>query len=70
MSLYKKLICDCTNCTEEEAPCVESYMRLRFRVLDGLSPREFKKEAKEALACVRYNPQEARLLAKSYGLIK
>jgi hypothetical protein len=70
MSLYTKNICRWTDCTEREALCVESYMRLRFRVLDGLSHPEFVEEANAALACVRQDPQQAESLAKTYGLLK
>ena len=46
---YSKIIIELIACTPGEAGGVERVMRDRFRVLDGLSRAEFKREAKMAL---------------------
>ena len=46
---YSKIIIELIACTPGEAGGVERIMRDRFRVLDGLSRAEFKREAKMAL---------------------
>ncbi len=70
MSIYTKLIVELTKCKETEAPLVEGYLRLIYGTLDGLDRARFKREAKAALKDVRNDPEEARLTAESYGLIR
>lgn len=66
--MYQKMIVRLIGCTETEARLVEGFMRLEHSTLDGLSQSKFKSEAKIGLDCVRQDPKEAELLAKSFGL--
>jgi hypothetical protein len=67
MSLYTRIIIDTTKCTPEEAPLVESFLRVTYRTLDGLDLATFRREGKKCLATVRANPKLAEDLARSYG---
>lgn len=66
--MYRKLIIELSKCTTEEARLVEGYMRLEFGTLDHLTRAQFKKAAKEGYKMVCLDPDEAELLAQSYGL--
>lgn len=70
MSLYTNLIIELTKCTPEEAPLVEGLMRVTYSTLDGLDRPTFRREAKKELATARANPDVARDVARSYGLIR
>ncbi len=70
MSLYTNLIIELTKCTPEEAPLVEGFMRTTYSTLDGLDRTTFRREAKKSLAAARSNPDLARDVARSYGLIR
>ena len=54
--MYRRVIIELTGCSIEEAPRVEQFMRDRWRVLDGLSRAEFRREARAALKIARDNP--------------
>lgn len=69
MSLYHATIL-LTGCSDEEAPLVEAYMRESYGTLSNLSGSVFQREALRCLALVRADPQTARMLAESYGLVK
>jgi hypothetical protein len=70
MSLYTNLIIELTRCTPREASFVEGFMRTTYGTLDGLDRATFRREAKKSLVAVRENPDLARDVARSYGLIR
>ena len=70
MSLYQNLIIELTKCTPEEAPLVEGFMRVTYSTLDGLDRKTFRREAKKGLETARQDPDLARDVARSYGLIR
>ena len=48
---------------------VEAFMRVEHGTLDALTPAQFTKEVKMALACIEQGGvDDAEELAKSYGL--
>jgi len=54
--VYRRVSIELTGGSIEEAPRVEQFMRDRWRVLDGLSRAEFRREARAALKIARDNP--------------
>lgn len=67
MSAYRAEIMRATDCTAEEAPLVECWMRLEHPTLDGIDARTFKREAMLGLYLTRSEPERSRDLARSYG---
>lgn len=71
MSMYKKHIEQRLKALKLEADPrhVEAYMRVEHHTLDNLSPVQFTKEIKIAVACIKEDGiANAEALAKSYGL--
>ena len=68
--MYQQMIMKATDCSAEQAPLVEAWMRLDYGTLDGLDPERFRREAKRGLSMVLAAPADSAVLAKSYGLTK
>jgi len=69
--MYQKIIMKALEelrCLEFEARLVEAWMRLEHRYLDGLSPAQFKQDARVGLAAARADPRRSEELAQSFGL--
>lgn len=67
-SLYHDAIVKATGCHPETARLVEAWMRLADGVLDGLSPTQFKEEARVGYELALAEPAHSDALARSYGL--
>jgi hypothetical protein len=69
VSFYTQVIQTVTQCTPEEAPLVEGFLRVTYGTLDALDRATFRREGKKALVSVRKDPKMAKELAQSYGLL-
>lgn len=55
--------------TPYDAVVIEAWMRLEHGTLDALSPAQFRREVKVAIACIdATTPAENAALARSFGL--